>query len=466
MWAAADFWMQQVSQLLTFILVGNILGPSIVGVMTMALVATLFFASLLENGFAEALIQRPELQDQHFDSAFWLVLALGAAAGLVLWAATPLFSRVFSEPQLNDIIPWMAIGLPCIGVAACYRAMLRRQLRFRQLALRSIFAYGSAFVAAATMAALDYGIYSLVAFFLVSRVLDALFVVAVSGLRPGTRVTREALGEIAAYGKHRIATQVIAYLSAHFDRLVIGISFGPTVLGLYAMAERLVSIMHKGLTGVVQRVAFPLLSSRQTEARAFDRMTREFLTMVNLLSLPVYAGLALTSYGLIEVMFTSTWAAAAPLMQILCFAGLAGPSNQILGSAANALGRPDLVLRFTLKMLVLRVAASLGAAQIGVTAVAVARAAIGLMALPLFLTTSKELFGGKSLRLFSGAWAPALATAVMAAAVLTISPMLSDLRAVMILATQVSVGVAVYAISIALLAPDLCRKLIQSIRRR
>ncbi len=466
MWAAADFWTQQISQLLTFILVGNILGPSVVGVMTMALVATLFFASLLENGFGEALIQRPDLQDQHFDSTFWLMLALGAIEGLVLWAATPLFSRVFSEPQLNDVIPWMAIGLPCIGVAACYRAMLRRQLRFRQLALRSIFAYGSAFVAAAARAALDYGIYSLVAFFLVSRVLDAVFVVAVSGLRPGTRVTREALGEIAAYGKHRIATQVVAYLTVHFDRLVIGIFFGPTVLGLYAIAERLVSIMNKGVTGVVQRVAFPLLSSRQTDVRAFDRMTREFLTMVNLLALPIYAGLALTSYGLIEVMFTSPWAPAAPLMQILCFAGLAGPSNHILGSAANALGRPDLVLRFTLKMLVLRVAASLGAAQIGVMAVAIARAAVGLLALPVFLMTSKELFKGKSLRLFSGAWVPALATAIMAAAVLTISPMLSDLRAVMMLAAQVSIGVAVYAILIALLAPELCKKLIRIFKPR
>lgn len=30
-WSAADFWVQQVSQLLTFVLVGNSLGPTVVG---------------------------------------------------------------------------------------------------------------------------------------------------------------------------------------------------------------------------------------------------------------------------------------------------------------------------------------------------------------------------------------------------------------------------------------------------
>jgi O-antigen/teichoic acid export membrane protein len=421
---------------------------------------------LLENGFAEVLIQRPELKDEHFDSVFWVMLALGATEGVVLWTATPLFSRLFSEPQLNDIMPLMAIALPCTGVAACFRAMLRRRLQFRQLAARSMFAYGLAFVVAATMAALDYGIYSLVGFFLVSRVLDAVFVVAVSGLRPGTRVTREALRQIVDYGKHRIATQITAYLSRHCDRLVIGIFLGPTVLGLYAIAERLIGMMNRGVTGIVERVAFPVLASRQTDPRVFDRTMREFLTMVNLLSLPIYAGLALTSYGLIEVMFTSAWAPAAPLMQILCFAGLGGPSNFILGSAINALGRPDLVLRYTLKMLVLRVAVSLGAAQIGVMAVAIGRTTVGLMGLPIFLWTSKELFGGKLLRLFGGVWAPVLATAVMAAAVLAISPMLSDSSVVVVLAAQVGVGVAVYVVAIVLLAPKLCMKLIQTIKPR
>jgi PST family polysaccharide transporter len=466
MWAAADFWTQQTGQLLTFILVGNILGPSVVGVMTMALLATQLFAMVLERGFPDAVIQRAELTDAHFDSAFWLMLALGTLSGIVLWALAPLLDSLFSEPQLSDIVPLMAIALPFVAVASCYKALLQRQLRFRQLAIRSILAYGSGFVAAVTLAWLSYGIYSLVAFFLVSRILDAVFIVVVSRLLPGLRITREALGHIIGYGKHRVGHMLAYYVGWQFDRFVIGIFFGPTVLGLYAIAGRLIAVMQNGVTGVIQRIAFPLLASQQTDRGSFDRTMREIMTFANLLSLPVFAGLALTSYGLIELLFTPKWLPAAPLMQILCIGGLAAASPTILGASTNALGRPDIVLRLTLILLALRVLGSFSAAPLGVSAVVGVRVGIDFVSLPLFFVLAKQLYQGKWLHLFGGSWVPALATAIMAAAVLMMSPVLTGLNVVLVLACQVLVGVAVYGIVVLLLAPDLYKKGIRAFRRK
>jgi PST family polysaccharide transporter len=161
LWSAADLWVQQISQLLTFIIVGSLLGPAVVGVMTMALITILSLATLLESGFADALIQRSDLHPEHFNSAFWLMLLLGIALAAVLWLATPIVALAFSEPQLDDILPIMGIALPCIAVTDCYSAMLRRELKFRSLAIRSISAYGSALVAASSLAMSGYGIYSL-----------------------------------------------------------------------------------------------------------------------------------------------------------------------------------------------------------------------------------------------------------------------------------------------------------------
>jgi PST family polysaccharide transporter len=458
MWSAADFWMQQASQLLTFILVGNILGPHVVGVMTMALVATLFLAAFLENGLSDALIQRVDLENAHFDSAFWLMLGIGIVEGLALWAATPLAARLFSEPQLNDILPLMAFGLPCIAITACYTAMLRRQLKFRQLATRSIFAYGLGFLTALAMAAADYGIYSLVAFFLVSRGLSAVLVIAVSGLRPGLRVTRGALRDVITFGKHRMAHQVISYITLQFDRLVIGVFLGPMVLGLYAVAERLVSALNVGISGVIQRVAFPILASRQEDRGAFQRALREFLTMANLIALPAFIGLAVTSHRLVDVVFTSSWEPAAPLLQILCFAVLAGPTNYILTAATNALGRADLVLKLSLAVLALRVAGTLAAAQFNVTAVAIVNAAVFLLSVPMFLVAANRLFTGRWPWLFQGVWVPALATALMAAVILMLSPLLTGMNPAVALVCQVLIGMVAYVIFIRLLAPKLFRR--------
>jgi O-antigen/teichoic acid export membrane protein len=463
MWAAADLWMEQTSQLLTFILVGSILGPHVVGVMTMALVATLFLVAFLENGFSDALIQRASLDEAHFDSAFWLMLALGVLEGLALWAATPLVARLFSEPQLNDILPPMALGLPCIAITACYTAMLRRELKFRQLATRSMFAYGSAFLTALAMATLGYGIYSLVAFFLVSRVLSAVLVIAVSGLRPGVRLTRNALGDIIDFGKHRVSHQVVSYVSLQVDRLMIGVFLGPVALGLYAVAQRLVVALNNGISGVFQRVAFPVLSSHQEDSHAFQWAMREFLTVSNLIALPAFAGIAVTSYSLIDVMFTPSWMPAAPLLQILCFAAVPGPTNYILTAATNARGRSDLVLKLSLAVLTLRVATTLAAVQFNITAVAIVNAAVFLLSVPMFLMVANRLFASQWLWLFHGVWVPVLATTLMAAATLMISPLLPGTSTAVTLACQVLLGVATYAIFIRLLAPELLRKAFEAI---
>jgi len=464
-WSAADFWTQQASQLLTFILVGNILGPGPVGVMTMGLVTILFVAAFIEQGFSDALIQRSQLEDTHFDTTFWVILGLGVLGGMALWVATPVVAVIFSEPQLADILPPMAVALPCVAVAECYTAMIRRRLLFRQLAIRSMLAYGSGFVTALIMARLGYGIDSLVAFFLVSRILSALLVIAVSRSLPGLRLSRRAFRDITGFGKHRVAQHVVAYLSLQWPRIVIGIFLGPVVLGLYSMAERLVAALNNGISGVLQRVAFPVLSSRQNDRRSFDRAMQDFMTFANLIALPVFMGIAVTSDRLIEVLLEPSWAPMSIVLQILCVAALAGPTNYILMAATNALGRADLVLRLSLVSAAIRVPAVLAAAQIDVMATAGTVAVISFLSVPMFMLWVNRLFARRWLRVFRGIWAPVVATALMTAAVLAVSPQMSGMTPITALASQVALGVAAYAIAIGVMAPGTYRKLVRVFAR-
>ena len=57
-WSALDFWAQQATALLVFVLVGNIVGPAAVGLVTVAQLAVTLLMTLLLDGFSDALIQR------------------------------------------------------------------------------------------------------------------------------------------------------------------------------------------------------------------------------------------------------------------------------------------------------------------------------------------------------------------------------------------------------------------------
>jgi O-antigen/teichoic acid export membrane protein len=278
---------------------------------------------------------------------------------------------------------------------------------------------------------------------------------------PGVRITPRALREIVDFGKHRVGNQFIGYIGRSFDRFAVGIFLGPVALGLYAVAERMVTALTNGIAGVLMRVAFPTLASKQEDRERFDASMQQFLTVANLIALPAFAGLAVTAAGMIDVLFSSKWMPAAPLMAILSLAALVMPTNYILAAATNALGRADLVFKLSMAMLTLRVVPCLIAAQVDVTAVAIAKTSTAVLTLPIFLFAVNDLFRARWLRHFSGVWIPIAATASMAAAVVLLDALLHDTGRVAALISEVLFGAAVYVAQVWVLAPQTCRKLLQ-----
>ncbi|MBD0272696.1 MAG: oligosaccharide flippase family protein, partial [Acetobacteraceae bacterium] len=186
-WSALDFWAQQATALLVFVLVGNIVGPAAVGLVTVAQLAVTLLMTLLLDGFSDALIQRRDLEPEHFDTAFWLLAGLGAGAALLLSAAAPLFAALFGEAELRTMLPALAVGLPFVGVAAVYQSLLQRDLRFPALAARGALTQLAGFATAVLMARAGHGAWALVGYFLCARAVDATLLAAISGRLPGAR---------------------------------------------------------------------------------------------------------------------------------------------------------------------------------------------------------------------------------------------------------------------------------------
>jgi len=78
--AATDNWTQQGSQLTAFLVIGNVVGPSLLGTMVIAHVYILFLYAFVVDGFSEAVVQRQRIEAVTstppsgccWDLAFWL----------------------------------------------------------------------------------------------------------------------------------------------------------------------------------------------------------------------------------------------------------------------------------------------------------------------------------------------------------------------------------------------------------
>ena len=401
--------------------------------------------ALLLDGFSDALIQRRDLDPEHVDTAFALLAGLGAGAALLLWAAAPLLAALFGEAELRSMLPVLAVALPFVGVSAVYGSLLQRDLRFPALAVRSALAQAAGFATALGMARAGYGPYALVGYFLCARVLDAALLAAISRRLPGPRWSRAALADIVGFGRHRVGNQAIGFVVMQVDRFSAGLFLGPVAVGLYSTAERIATALVGGLSGVLGRVAFPVLSARQAEPAAFRQGLADVLLAGNALAMPAFVGLALVSGDLVALLFSEGWAGAAAPLALLALAGIPHASNYLLTAGVNARGRPDVAVRYSAAIMAMRLAASLAAAQHGVLAVAWANLVVTVASTFVVLAFARPHLPGAAGLVARSLPAPVLATAAMAGAVAATGFLLPGTSPAMLLPAKVVAGALSYA---------------------
>ena len=443
-WSALDFWAQQATALLVFVLVGNIVGPAAVGLVTVAQLAVTLCMTLLLDGFSDALVQRRELDPEHFDTAFWLLAGLGAGAALLLWAAAAPLAALFGEAELRSLLPALALGLPFVGVSAVYQSLLQRDLRFPALAARSALSQLAGLATALLMARAGHGAWALVGYFLCVRALDAALLALISRRPPGLRWGRAALADIVGFGRHRVGNQIIGFVVMQVDRFSAGLFLGPVAVGLYSTAERISSALIGGLSGVLGRVAFPVLSARQADPAAFRQGLHDVLLLGNALALPAFVGVALVSRDLIGLLFSAQWAGAAAPLALLALAGIPHASNYMLTAGVNARGRPDVAVRYSLVIMAARLAASLGAAPQGVLAVAWANLVVTVGSTFVVLALTRRHLPGVAGLVARSLWAPVLATGAMALAVEGAGLLLRGAPPAAVLPAKVAAGALCY----------------------
>ncbi len=133
------FWVglsQVVVQGVSFVglvILARLLLPEGFGLIAMCFVVMGITAIFIEMGLPDALIQARELTPVQRSSASWVCFGLAAAiAGTVILAA-PLISSLFKEPRIVALLRLLSLGVIINALAVLPDAVLRRNLRFREV---------------------------------------------------------------------------------------------------------------------------------------------------------------------------------------------------------------------------------------------------------------------------------------------------------------------------------------------
>jgi O-antigen/teichoic acid export membrane protein len=402
-WSGLQTTASRLLSALVFVFLARVVEPDAFGVVALASVFVAFMTVLVDQGFSQALVQRPTLDRKHLDTAFWVNLAASAVLVAGILATASPVAGLFDEPDLAPILRALSLALVASALGAVPTALLRRRLAFATLAVRGLLSVAAGGAAGVAAAVAGLGAWSLVVQLLVQATVETTVVWSASHWRPGRAVDRASARDLISFGASVTGTSLVNFLNRRSDDFLIGLVLGATALGFYTIAYKLLLLMTDVLTRTIEVVAFPVFSRVQEEP---DRFLRGFYA-ANRASLavatPAYLFVAAFAPEVVEVVFGPEWSDSAPVLRALAFIGILQASLLFNATLVGAAGRPDLALLVTGVNGVANVAAFVAVVSHGILAVAVAYVVVGYLLAPLSLWSVRRVLPydvGTYLRLY------------------------------------------------------------------
>ena len=328
-----------VLQLIVLGILARLVSPADFGVVSAALVVIGFSAIVSQLGLGPALVQRPDLEPRHVDTAFTASILFGLLLGAALWVMAPAAAGFFRTAGVAPVLRALAWVFPLQGLGTAAESLARRDLRFRWLAMLDAKAYGVGYgIVGVGLALAGWGVWALVA----GQIAEAVFrsAVLLRSRRPRIRPTleRRALGELMYFGSGFTVAKIANFFAVNGDNLVVGRMLGPAALGLYGRAYQLMSAPAASFGTVLDNALFPAMARVQRDLPRLRMAYRHGIALVAVVVLPVTATLFLLAPEFIHVVLGPRWTAVVLPFQVLAAGMVLHTTSKLGDSLVRATG--------------------------------------------------------------------------------------------------------------------------------
>jgi lipopolysaccharide exporter len=413
----------------------RLLTPAAFGLVALAGLFLRFVNYFARAGVTQAIVQKPSLSRHDIRAAFTLSAGLGAAFAFVAATAAPLAGSVAQDAELVPVLRWLSLSLVIRGLGAPAVALLRRELRFKPLAVIDIVSYLVGYVGVGLPMALNSaGVYALIGAMLTQTAVGAVgaYAIAAHPLLPTTE--RRSYRAILSVGGRISVINFLEFLKLNLDTLAVGRWAGASQLGLYNRANLLADLPAYHLTNGLSQVLLPSFSSIQTEHRRLREAYLSAVGMTAAIVLPMNAGMAVAAREIVMVMLGPQWLGAIEVMPWLLLASsltLIGHFAGVVAEAQAALNAKMLIAGGSAATLALLLVLAEGRSLSAYGVALAATAAVSHLGYVWLLTRTLE----SSFRILFRPYLPAmLAAGLLAAAI-------AGCRALLLELTDLPVGI-------------------------
>lgn len=344
-WSSVERFSVQGIQFLVMIVMARLLTPKDYGLVGMVAIFIAVAQSLVDSGFSQALIRKQNRTETDNSTVFYFNIVVGILLYLVLFAIAPLVADFYDSPELTALMRVICLSVVFNSFVVVQRALLTVNIDFKTQAKASLTAAVVSGVIGIGMAYSGFSYWSIVAQQLVNLGLNVLLLWTFAHWRPRWTYSWNSFRELFSFGSKLMASGLLDVVYRNMYLLVIGKVFTASSLGYYTRAHQFAEFPSSNLTGILQRVTYPVLCQIQDDDERLAQIYRRFLRLSAFLIFPLLVGLSAVAEPFVLLLLKEQWLFAATLLQIICFAMMWYPIHAINLNLLQVKGRSDLFLR-------------------------------------------------------------------------------------------------------------------------
>lgn len=344
-WSSIERFSTQGVQFLIMIIMARLLTPKDYGLIGMLAIFLAVAQSLIDSGFSQALIRKQDRTDVDNSTVFYFNIVVSSALYLILFIAAPFVADFYNQPELTSVMRVVCLGVILNSLAVVQRALLTVRIDFKTQAKASLSAAVISGCIGIVLAYCGFGVWSLVVQQLLNLSVNTLLLWIFSKWRPIAVFSWKSFHELFAFGSKLLASGLLDTLYRNIYPIVIGKLFSASSLGHYTRAQQFSEFPSSNVTGIIQRVTYPILCGIQDETERLETVYRKFLKLSAFIIFPLMIGMSAVARPFIDIVLGTQWGFCGQLLQIICFAMMWYPIHAINLNLLQVKGRSDLFLR-------------------------------------------------------------------------------------------------------------------------
>jgi len=350
------------------IAIARALSPSDYGIVGMIVIFIAIGNMLTESGFAMALIQNKNADENDFSTVFWFNVLSAIVIYTILYFFSEAIANFYNNSLLVNVTRISALGLVFSSLVVVQMTILAKELNFKK---QAIINFVSAVVSGTTGIILAYfgnGVWALVFMTLAGSLIRTIAFWIFSRWKPRFVFSISSFKKLYKYG-YKIFLQGIS--GVIFDKMyypLIGKYFPAAQLGFYTQANRFYELFIRNTTIAYGRVTFTAFASLQEQKLRFSDNYTKTYNLLAFVVFPLSLFLIITAKPFVGFFLTEKWLPAVPLMEIFFIDGFFFPFLMLNQNIFNATGRSDISLKIDITKKVMTFLSIFLAFQFGIQA--------------------------------------------------------------------------------------------------